>query len=214
MNKLWVYGCSFSDDYMSDSIEKAWFNIIAEKFNLELACKGVSGVGWRRIKGWIDRDCIKWGEDDLVIISPSLFTRIDIPEFYIDGPYGSKGETKEDLLKWIVHTEPLDRIYKYYEEQWRDTVSLLYRLNKNVWTWPWDSTTYTDVPNFIPYPPGYTSWEKWNKESKQYWIVPYYHDCTGKGDFIEGDTHFNTDAHNFVANHMLKYIQYENSSIL
>ena len=36
MNKLWVYGCSFSDDYMSDSIEKAWFNIIAENFNLGL----------------------------------------------------------------------------------------------------------------------------------------------------------------------------------
>jgi hypothetical protein len=214
MNKLWVYGCSFSDDYMSHAIDIAWFNIIADKFNLELASKGVSGVGWRRIKSWIDRDCVKWNENDLIIISPSLFSRIDLPEFYMDEPHGKTGETTEDLLKWIVYTEPIDRIYYYYEEQWRDTVKLLSRLHKNVWTWAWEKSTTSELPHLIPPPLGYESWDNWNKNNKQFWIVPYRHDCTGKGDFIDGDTHFNTDAHNFVANHMLKYIQYENSSIL
>lgn len=213
MRKLWVYGCSFSDYYMPDKVETFWFELLAKKFHLQINHRAVSGIGWRRIKSKIDSECLQWDPEDLIIISPSLFSRVDIPEFSLDGPLDHL-EKENNAHKWIRYIEPIDLLSRYYEEDWYHTVSYLHKINTNVWTWTWDSTIYTDVHQLIPPPDTFESWSEWNKEEKQYWVIPYPHICDDKGTVIPGDTHFNTSGHKFIGAHMLNYIKYENSSML
>lgn len=213
MNNLWIYGCSFSDYYMSDKVDAFWFEIIAKNFNLQLKHRAISGIGWRRIKNKVDKECTEWDINDLIIISPSLFSRVDIPEFSIGSPLNYI-DKENSFHRWVKYVEPVDMLVKYYEDDWLNTLKYLQKLNSNVWTWSWEKVSYEDIPQCIPPPDPYPSWDEWNKKEKQYWVIPYSHVCDDRGTVIPGDTHFNTLGHKLVSSHMKKYIKYENRSLL
>jgi hypothetical protein len=99
MNTLWVYGCSFSEPFgllpisnnattivMEDGSRNFlgvdyWGSILAKKLNLNIITKSISGVGWNYINHRIDLDIMKWNKNDIIIISPSYFSRVNVMEF-------------------------------------------------------------------------------------------------------------------------------------
>ena len=115
-NKLWIYGCSYSDKW-DDSIpdEETWWGIIAHKCDLEVErllrkekisiddatnC-AVGGEGWLHTQQMILRTAKNWNKNDLVIIEepPRNRTRI----FNLDSKYSQPhGDSDNKILSTII----------------------------------------------------------------------------------------------------------------
>jgi len=77
MNKLWIYGCSFSDS-MGDKKE-SWWNMLSEKLNLECINRSQAGYGWSFHQNLFYSDCNLWNIDDIIILENSFLTRMYTP---------------------------------------------------------------------------------------------------------------------------------------
>ena len=203
-NKLWVYGCSFSEPFgleqdqpflFNDDFSRNWNGVdywgshLAEKLNVQLISKGCSGVGFAYINDRIDEDIIKWEKEDYVIISPSRFARLTMDEF-----------KKRDILFEPLFQEYLrsvNEITVMQETRWANKINLLHHLGyENVYTWIVDDTSsvYT-LKNLIPAPCGVNNWKIWMDNNPWAWL-----------DYARGDWHFSERGHVAVADQMYQII--------
>ena len=203
MRKLWVYGCSFSEPFGLQSGGAEWYasgdrvitvpywgTMLADRLNLQCITRSLSGVGWNYINDQIDEDILKWDKDDLIIISPSFFTRVTFEELI---QRDSQSELVGKFKDW-------DFVYNHNESRWRRKIATLQHFGYKVYTWLVDYSEHADsVRNLIP-AGGYYNWKDWMDQNKQYWQDP----TTNK--FPQGDWHFNAQGHRAAAQIMYEYI--------
>lgn len=203
MKKLYIYGDSFSDFYMRDKVKKFWFEIVADYFNLHLVHRAVSGYGWQRINHLIFKDVHTWGKQDLIIICPSYFTRVDIVDFSIDRPSMKFDEP------WIVDLDSHFKREAYTMENWYNTIRFFKKQGYNVHTWALDKVypRYRDI--FMKPPVPHKSWYDWILSDPEHWVIPYPHPGGDNGEIIERDTHFSTIGSIRIADHFICYLEDE-----
>lgn len=134
-NKLWIYGCSYSDNWNDRvlSHDDTWYGIIANKFNLDYKriwdnnhCEldeathfATGGEGWLYTQQMILRTAKLWNKNDLVIIEepPRNRTRI----FNLDSNYSLHEQEKSDakILSTIVpeHYNYIRKDYPLYTSE-------------------------------------------------------------------------------------------------
>ena len=203
-NKLWVYGCSFSEPFgleqdqhfiLNDDFTRNWRGVeywgshLAQKLNLDLISKGCSGVGFSYINDRIDEDIIKWNKKDYVIISPSRFSRLTMDEFQ-----------KRDILfepEFQTYLRSVEEIAYMQETRWANKICLLHHLGyTNVYTWLVDDMSLErTISNLIPAPDESTNWKKWMDNNSWAWL-----------NYAQGDWHFSVEGHVKLAEHMYKTI--------
>lgn len=204
MSKMWVYGCSFSEPFQIETgghvfdeagyrILKAdyWGTHLANKLNLKCCTKSLSGIGWNYIVHQIDLDTLKWSTDDIIIISPSFITRVNIMEY----------DNEVDTSELIRYYKSCADIMAYNELRWRTKIKTLQHFGYNVFTWRVDEVLNPDeVKNLITAPGDLVNWKDWMDLHKEYWQDP----TTNK--YPDGDWHFNPQGHLAVANRMYEVI--------
>jgi len=208
MNKLWIYGCSFSEPF---GLEKDgephlldfatglrdfkgvsyWGSYLAEKLEYECISKSCAGRGWNYMNYRIDQDILEWSINDIIIISPSVFSRIDIVEFEPNkNPIISRNSdfNCQDMMR------PLNELIEENQERWKTKIATLQKFGFNVYTWLMDSCENTDTVKNLISPETLDTWYDWIQQHPEYWLVP------GK------DWHFNDQGHLKIANFMYNTI--------
>ena len=201
MSKLWIYGCSFSEPfglggeaivYKDGTREfcgaEYWGTHLANKLNVEVINKALSGIGWNYIVTQIDSDILSWDKKDLIIISPSFFSRATIMEF----------------IEWDISPKVLDycktftEIVEYNKSRWLAKIRTLQYFGYNVYTWVVDENAndITDLRNLILTPDSDINWRDWMDRNKEFWL-----------DTDNNDWHFNAKGHIEVANRMYNIIK-------
>jgi len=208
MRKLWVYGCSFSEPFgllptelPSDTIlpdgtrnffgTEYWGTHLAKKLKIDCVSKGLGGMGWNYISHHIDLDILKWDKDDLIIISPSFISRVNIMEF-------ENGSTREELIRYYKNCSD---IIEYNDVRWRTKIKTLQHFGFNVYTWAVNEVSNaTEIKNLITAPGDLPNWKDWMDLHYEYWT------SLPKVVFPDGDWHFNPTGHIAVANRMYEII--------
>lgn len=191
MYTLWIYGCSFSLPYNIDSIEY-WGSHLAKKLNMKSVNRARAGVGWNFINNKIDEDILKWGKNDIIIISPSYFTRVTIEEFKI-----SDCQYDKDLIHLYKDWED---IHKFNYIRWKTKIKTLQNFEYNIYTWSVEELTFPwcnilDINNLI-LADGHSNWKDWMDLHLEYWI-----------DTVNIDWHFNDKCHLVIADIMYEFIK-------
>lgn len=204
MNNLWVYGCSFSEpfgltpfkiEFNEDGTRNLngieyWGTYLSKKMKINCKTRSFPGVGWNYINNRIDEDICSWGKNDIIIISPSFFSRFTSEEF-LDSTID---------LNIVGKIKSVNEIIFLNENRWKNKIKSLQFLGFNVHTWVVDKIQYVrDVENLISPNNKQISWKEWMDDNKMYWIDP----TTNK--YPLGDWHFNNDGHAAVAEIMYKY---------
>ena len=201
--KLWVYGCSFSEPFQIEPGGAQWDDLgyrilstdywgthLADKLNAECITRSLSGIGWNYITEKIDTDILDWDKDDIIIISPSFFSRVTFNELIkID----SQSELADKFNDW-------NTVVDYNEHRWARKVATLQHFGYRVYTWVVDMPMFVDMPDNLIRAHGHESWKAWMDQNKQYWQDP----TTNK--YPMGDWHFNELGHVAVAEIMYEYI--------
>ena len=203
MNTVWVYGCSFSEpfqlesggariDQQGDRIISAdyWGTILARRLGWNLVTRSVSGVGLNHILDQIADTWQRWHSDDIVIISPSFFSRVSIPEFHNI----SVNEHNAHLfLSW-------DQISLRNQQRWHSYIRLYTTRCRRLYTWCVDDPVSTGDLQLITAPGDLVNWKHWMDLHPEYWqslpgvVYPL------------GDWHFNAAGHVAVAERMLEVL--------
>ena len=209
MKTLWIYGCSFSEPFgllpvpNVLSLDKDgtrnfsgvdyWGTHLAKKLNLNCITKSLSGIGWNYINHQIDLDIIKWEKDDIIIISPSFFSKISILEFKENGTI---------IEDYIYLLRNLDEIVRYNELRWKTKIKTLQHFGYNIFTWLVDDGILTkeDIKNLILTPEGSSNFKDWMDLHLEYWTDPT------RNVYLEGDWHFNEKGHLALSEVMYEYI--------
>lgn len=216
MQTIWVYGCSFSEPFQLEGKDKNgdylpverdnngnrilkadyWGSILARNLGFEVRTRSWAGCGWNKIQSEIQKTWMSWDTDDIIIISPSFFSRPTIVEF-------------QDwrTIKYVSLLKSIKEIQTYNEERWLSTIRFTQRAGFRVYTWLVDAVEFESIPeNTIPAPDGDINWQNWMMNHKEYWTsLP--------GEVYEkGDWHFNAECHKVVAERMYNYIKYENTN--
>lgn len=208
MRKLYVYGCSFSEPFgllpkdlpgttiLPDGTRNFfgtdyWGTHLAKKLKMECVSKGLGGIGWNYISHQIDMDILKWTKDDLIIISPSFISRVNIMEF-------ENGSTREELIKYYKNWGD---IIEYNDLRWRTKIKTLQQFGFNVFTWAVNELSNSnEIKNLITAPGELTNWKDWMDLHYEYWT------SLPKVVFPDGDWHFNPAGHIAVADRMYEVI--------
>jgi hypothetical protein len=203
MNTVWVYGCSFSEpfqlesggpewDHQGDRIIKAdyWGTHLAKRLGLNLVTRSSSGIGLNHIMDQIAGTWHRWHSDDIVVISPSFFSRVTMPEF-IDI---SVSEHNAHLFRsW-------DQISQYNQQRWHNYIRLYQTQCRRLYTWCVDDPSSTAGLQLITAPGDLVNWKHWMDQHPEYWqslpgvVYPL------------GDWHFNAAGHSAVAERMAEVI--------
>lgn len=191
MDKLWIYGCSFSNDGHYPTTNKCWFDYIADEFNLEVFNRSEAGTNWSYSKNVFYSDITQWSETDLIIIESSHLQRM-WSEFlqnrfhkfnyhpHTDCIVEPKDNRYLDTLLYI--TKDLDEIRK---ENWTQFVTSLHFLEKYVKNWFWwvfeFYPIHNQIPKFIDYKFGdkllkfendTATFDTWMRDNPHYCINP------------------------------------------
>ena len=206
MNRLWIYGCSFSepfsfyDDavyYDEDDVRcfynlEYWGSYLANKLNMKVINRALPGMGWNYIVNEIDNDTLSWNKEDLIIISPSFFSRVTVMEF-----------TKTDAGPEVVNFyKPFYDIVEFNKARWLAKIKTLQHFGYNVYTWVVDENANDaiDLKNLILTPDNDINWKDWMDRHKEFWI-----------DVDKNDWHFNKEGHIAVADAMYNFIKKQNN---
>lgn len=210
MKNLWVYGCSFSEPFgllpisdkttfLEDGLRDFlgvdyWGTHLAKKLGYNCISKSLSAIGWNYISHHVDMDVLKWDKDDIIIISPSFLSRININEFE-----KNNGTSVNDYVHLLKN---LDDILLYNEVRWKTKIKTLQYFGFNVFTWLVDEGLLPkdDVKNLIKTPEGSYNFKDWMDLHKEYWTDP-----TTKV-YPLGDWHFNPEGHLALSNIMYEFI--------
>lgn len=104
MNKIWIYGDSFSTDYtrkFSNLDGKTWYEYLSEHLNLDLINYAKNGHGVLSVICQILESHSEWNDSDLIIIGVPDFFRIDIPQIDDCILIGDLESDKGDKIKSI-----------------------------------------------------------------------------------------------------------------
>ena len=205
MNKLWVFGCSFSTSFNLHFVENYeklnWPALLADKLNLELVNLAHAGqCNWVNILHFIDvRDEIK--SDDIVIFEFTFFDRYNI--------YPIRAQLA-DLEAFFIRSEiSLDNAVKNYmgiNYRWFNKQILEYskKNNLNIYYWSAEGNTsveFTKYHKLVPFIPApndnedkkhFSIYNLWQNQIEEQWIL-----------LPDGskDKHFNQIGHQRLANH-------------
>jgi hypothetical protein len=202
--KIWVYGCSFSEpfglltsgprwDERGARILDAeyWGTHLAKKMNAECMTRSIAGVGWNYINDRIDEDILTWDKNDIIIISPSFFSRVTFEELV-------KRDSQSDLAGQM---HDWNFISAHNENRWRQKVKTFQHFGYKVYTWAVEDIMHGDLPkNLITAPDNSVNWKHWMDKHYEYWtslpgvVYPL------------GDWHFNPLGHHAVADRMYEVI--------
>jgi hypothetical protein len=220
MNKLWVYGCSFSEPFQLEYNDEGkvtgptydpidnrkrilradyWGTHLAKKLGMDLITRSMAGQGLNQHIFQIEQDVRSWTKEDIIIISPSLFDRVSLMELV----NFNLADHREVLSLYRSY----DEISGYNEYRWRLTVGNYQHLGYNVYTWLVNDPKKGLVKNLITAPDGSVNWKNWMDKHPEYWF-------TQPGEvslFLNmvlplGDWHFNAEAHVAVADRMYQVI--------
>lgn len=203
MNTVWVYGCSFSEpfqleptgpvwDSQGDRVLSAdyWGTHLADKLCMQLVTRSLSGIGLNHILDQVSETWHRWGSDDIVIISPSFFSRVTIPEFV---NIGVTDQNAHLFRGW-------DQISELNQQRWHNYIRLYQTRCRRVYTWCVDDPACTAGLDIITAPGDLVNWKHWMDLHPEYWqslpgvVYPL------------GDWHFNAAGHIAVADRMHQVI--------
>ncbi len=205
MNSIWVYGCSFSEpfglcinDFLKDGCREFdadyWGTHLASKLNMNLKSCSWAGVGWNYHNQKIDEDILKWNKDDIIIISPSYWSRITINEF-------------EQPHEWIYkkeYTRLKDDFWTTTEKKWANKIKTLQFFGYDVYTWIIDKQTINEtVHNLIPVSDTNVDLDSFMKLNKQYWLGTTHAHLP---HIEETDWHLNPLGHQYISEQMYNFI--------
>ena len=155
-NKLWIYGCSYSNDANHPRTDDGWFDYIAKEFNLEYMDRSGPGYGWSKHRDVFYGDCSHWDENDMIIVESSHLVRL----------YSAYIQTRFCQFKYYPEydciVEPNDDVYmnnllyitkdivELREQNWQYFVDSLLFLKKYVKRWFW--WTFEFYPNEFEIP--------------------------------------------------------------
>jgi hypothetical protein len=158
-NKLWIYGCSYSNDAYFPRYDKGWFDYIADEFNLEYMDRTQPGYGWSYHKDILYGDIPHWGEDDIIIVESSHLVRMYSPylqtrfcQFKYFPEYNCVVEDNDEkyLENLLYISKDIDEIRN---ENWMQFTQSLQFLKKYVKRWYWWSFEFHpnrfEMPKFI-----------------------------------------------------------------
>lgn len=160
-NKLWIYGCSYSNDAYFPRYNKGWFDYIADEFDLECINRSDAGFGWNRHQEFFYEDMPYWNENDKVIVESSHLVRMYSPflqtrfERFSYLPHTDCITEKNDnkyLENLLYITKPMEDISDQNWNQFITSISILNKFFKN-WYW-WVFEFYPnpfEMPKFINY---------------------------------------------------------------
>jgi len=203
MNSLWVYGCSFSEPFGLESTGPRfdssgarilsadyWGTHLAAKLNLTCKTKSISGVGWNYITEAVDADVLSWDRNDVIIISPSFFTRVTLEELV-------KRDSQSELA---MQMKPWDQIYNYNKTRWKQKIKTLQHFGYQVYTWSVDPVEADIVDNLLVPNDTTACWKDWMDQHYEYWTsLPGV-------VYPMGDWHFNPQGHRAVAEIIYKQL--------
>lgn len=204
MNKLWVYGCSFSEPFgielggpqffdngYRNITADYWGTHLADKLNRICVTRSISGVGWNKIVNTIDEDITTWTKEDIIIISPSFLDRATILEFH--EPYINSNN--------VALFKDWQQLFEYNKQRWLNTIRNLQHIGYNVYTWIVNDIPEHNLPNkLITAPDNSINWKHWMDKHYEYWTsLPGV-------VYPAGDWHFNPQGHIAVADRMYEVI--------
>lgn len=206
MNKLWVFGCSFSTGFRGNvkpyADEITWAGLLANKLGLELVNQGHAGqCNWVSILQFIDRrDEMQPG--DVVVFEFTFFDRYNI--------YPTRAQLVDLEHFFISHKSSIIEMnieYRNINLKWFEKQVINFLKNKNIQLYLWsaegqlhtDFKKYQQLHDFIPAPNStdadlnYSFFNKWQNNMDEQHAA-------------EDDRHFNELGHERMANHLYNYI--------
>lgn len=206
-NKLWIYGCSYSNDAYSPRYDKGWFDYIAEEFDLEYMDRSQPGYGWSHHRDIFYGDVPYWNEDDMIIIesshlvrmySPFLQTRFEQFKYYPSWECIEADILEKDDEKYLENLLYITKdITDIRLENWMQFVQSLRFLKKYVKRWYWWSFEFYperfEMPKFIEhlfgdrflqFDNGVKSFDDWMRQHPNYCF-----------DISVGDIHQTYECH-------------------
>ena len=214
MNNIWIYGCSFSEPFglytnggtsdglrffkNPEDIEQIyWGTHLASKLNMNLKSCSMPGVGWNYHNQKIDEDILKWNKDDIIIISPSYWSRITINEVKVE--IGDSPELYKE-----VYTQLKDDFWITTEKKWANKIKTLQFFGYNVYTWIIEKQATNEVVhNLIPVSNEYIDLYTFMHQDKKYWLgTTHLH----LPHIEEYDWHLNPEGHEYISEQMYNFI--------
>jgi len=214
--KLCVYGCSFSFAYWDATmgaagipeykISQGWPSILSEKLNLVCNNRADGGIGINTITYRLDEDILegKTTKDDIIILSPSYFSRITLPE--IDFTVLDYDRWLDFLARYSIES---NKVHLMNTKRFVNKILTLKELGYKIYGWIWEepiNSVYLDLirENLIPAPNGEYGWEKYVLTNTVCMSRP------GKLDPSvyppPADSHFSIEGHKIAAEQMYKVI--------
>ena len=217
MNKLWVYGCSFSwafqdlQELPPIETDQGWPQIVANTIGYKYIDRSEPGCGLNHILRNLNEDVAeeRIDKNDIIILSPSYFQRLTFPEIkeqVIDGLW------TEFHAKYGIENHKIIslNILRFYLK-----IKTLRELGYNIYGWCWSmgndsipgSLEYLNkISDYLIYAPNKRMfWEDWMLENPDCMLIPGKRLSEGRHT---GDTHFSIYGHKVAANHISNNIQW------
>lgn len=146
-NKLWIYGCSFSDCWIENK-NAAWWKLLAQKLGLDYVNRSVAGFGWSFHQNLFYSDVELWCDDDIIIVENSFLTRMYSPfllqkfeQFkYWPTTDSPKEKGDEERLETLLEiTAPIKTIIEANYTSFFNSLKFLNKLKNKWFFWTVDS---------------------------------------------------------------------------
>ena len=120
--RLWVYGCSYSDNWNDRVIpyEETWWGIVAKELNLNVVRNhheekddiistqfGLGGQGWNSVERQILMTMNEWSKDDVIIIEEPPRTRSKWHNLKLEGWENMDHKILSTILPEQYNNKPL-----------------------------------------------------------------------------------------------------------
>ena len=214
MRNLWIYGCSFSYPFWDGEIKDAgvpkittaegWPSILSKKLNYKYQNRAQPGYGWNHISYNLEKDIVEGRirKDDIIVISPSFFSRVTFPE--VDEEKIPNQDLTEFAARYCYdHSTFVQMNIKRFTYKLLTLKELGYNVAGWIWANPVDVGDSFHDPyllkvkeSLIPAPDGNLIWEDWIIKNPECMVIP----GELRPDFgWDGDTHFSSYGHKIAA---------------
>jgi hypothetical protein len=183
-------GCrEFDADY--------WGTHLASKLNMNLKSRSWAGVGWNYHNQKIDEDILKWNKDDIIIISPSYWSRVTIDELKVN--FSDNPEIYKEAFARLK-----DEYYITTEKKWANKIKTLQFFGYNVYTWIIEKQATNEVVNnLIPVSNEYIDLYTFMHQDKKYWLGTTHLHLPHVEEY---DWHLNPEGHEYISEQMYNFI--------
>ena len=224
MNKLRVYGCSFSCAFQDlkelppIKTKEGWPQIVASNIGYRYIDRSRPGYGLNHILLNLQEDLSNnlIDKDDVIILSPSYFQRLTFPE--IDEKLINQEWVEFHAKYGASHNE----IVNYNVMRFYFFIRMLRELGYNIFGWCWSIGTphqhlpralnyLNEISNYLIYAPNKRMfWEDWILENPKCMLIPGERISN---DSFTGDSHFSKYGHKIAAEHFTKILNINKNKI-